>query len=63
LARTDLTFKVHLPGVEPYEATTQWLVEQDALQYVAAGQEISVKVDPGSPQYVYPSSSWARVAE
>lgn len=63
MARTDLTLKVHLPGVEPYEAATQWLVDPDALQYVAAGQEISVKIDPGSPQYVYPSSSWAKFAE
>jgi hypothetical protein len=63
LARTDLTLRVHLPGSEPYEATTQWIVEQDALQYVATEQELPVKVDPKSPQYVYPNSSWAKFAE
>ena len=62
-ARVKLTLEVHTPGTPAYSATTTWLVEPDALVYVEAGKEISLKVDPLDLRYVYPNSSWAKVEE
>jgi hypothetical protein len=61
--RVEMQLEVHFPGSQPYQATTTWLVEQEALVYVEEGKEISLKVDPLGPQYVYPNGPWARFVE
>lgn len=61
--RVEMQLEVHSPGSQPYLATTTWLVEQEALVYVEEGKEISLKVDPLGPQYVYPNGPWARFVE
>jgi len=58
-----LEFEVHMPGTPMYIATTTWLVEKEALEYVETGKEISLKVDPQDQKYIYPSGSWARKVE
>ena len=63
MVRVILELEVHLPGTPQYSATTNWLVEQEALEYVETGKEISLKVDPMDPKYIYPNGSWARVLE
>ena len=60
LVRVNLELEVHLPGTPFFTATTTWLVEQDALNYVERGKEISLKVDPQNLKYVYPNGSWAK---
>ncbi len=59
----EMQLEVHFPGSQPYHATTTWLVEPESLAYVEAGKEISLKVDPLDPQYVYPNGPWAKFAE
>jgi hypothetical protein len=63
MMRVTLELEVHLPGTPHYNATTTWLVEQEALEYVETGKEISMKVDPLDLKYIYPNSSWAKVVE
>lgn len=63
MVRVALELEVHLPGTPQYTATTNWLVEQEALEYVETGKEVSLKVDPLDSKYIYPSGSWARVLE
>jgi hypothetical protein len=63
MLRVNLELEVHLPGTPQYTATTTWLVEQEMLEYVEAGKEISLKVDPLDTKYIYPNGSWARVVE
>jgi hypothetical protein len=60
MARVTLELEVHLPGTPPYTAATTWLVEQEALEYVETGKEVSLKVDPQDPNFIYPSGPWAR---
>ncbi len=62
-ARVELELDVHLPGSQPYTARTAWLVEQEALGFVEKGKEISLKVDPLDPKYIYPNGPWAKFAE
>ena len=63
MARVDLQLEVHMPGTPPYQAETAWLVEQESLESVEEGKEISLKVDPLAPQYVYPNGAWAKLSE
>lgn len=63
MVRVTLDLEVHLPGTPMYTATTTWLVEQEALEYVEIGKEISLKADPQDPKYIYPNGSWAKVVE
>ena len=63
MARVEMQLEVHLPGSPAYQAKTTWLVEQDALASVEAGQEISLKVDPLGTQYIYPNGGWAKYVE
>jgi hypothetical protein len=63
MARVTMELEVHLPGSDPYAATTTWLVDEEALGYIAAGKEVPAKIDPGEPQYIYPHGSWAKFAE
>ena len=61
--RVQLSLDVHLPGTPHYTAKTTWLVDQDALGYVEMGKEVSLKVDPQEPTYIYPNGTWAKFAE
>ncbi len=63
MARVELQLEVHLPGNPVYQAKTTWLVEQEALPSIEDGKEISVKVDPQDPQYIYPNGAWAKFME
>ena len=63
MVRVALELEVHLPGTPHFTATTTWLVEQEALEYVETGKEISLKVDPQDLKYIYPNGSWAKVVE
>jgi hypothetical protein len=63
VARVTMELEVHLPGSEPYTASTAWLVDEDALGYIEVGKEVPAKVDPAEPQYIYPHGRWARFAE
>jgi hypothetical protein len=61
--RVEMQLEVHMPGTEAYPATTIWLVEKDSLEYVEEGKEVTLKVDPEGPQYVYPNGPWAKFVE
>jgi len=60
MVQVALELEVHLPGTPMYAATTTWLVEQEALEYVGREKEISLKVDPQDLKYIYPNGSWAK---
>ncbi len=60
--RVKMQLEVHLADTPPYSATTTWLVEKDALEYVEEGKEVPLKVDPQGTQYVYPNGPWAKFA-
>ncbi len=61
--RVEMQLEVHTPGSPSYLAKTTWLVEQEGLEYVEEGREISLKVDPLGPEYIYPNGPWARYVE
>jgi hypothetical protein len=63
MARVELQLEVHMPGTPAYQAKTTWLVEQESLESVEEGKEISLKVDPQAPEYVYPNGAWAKLLE
>jgi hypothetical protein len=63
MVHVTMGLEVHLPGTPLFTATTTWLVEQEALEYVEKGKEISLKVDPQDLRYIYPNGSWAKVVE
>ena len=63
MVRVAMELEVHLPGTPQYIATSTWLVEQEMLEYVEMGKEISLKVDPQALKYIYPNGSWARIVE
>jgi hypothetical protein len=63
MARVKLELEVHMPSNPAYQVQTTWLVEEEALLYVEEGKEISLKVDPVDPKYIYPKGSWARLIE
>ena len=58
-----LELEVHMPGTPAYQAKTTWLVEQESMASIEEGKEISLKVDPLAPQYVYPNGAWAKLSE
>ena len=62
-ARVEMTLEVHLPGTPAYQATTTWLVDQEALGYVEAGKDVNLKVDPQGPEFVFPNGPWAQRVE
>jgi hypothetical protein len=63
MVRVMLELEIHLPGTPQYAASTTWLVEQEMLEYMETGKEISLKVDPLDLKYIYPNGSWAKVVE
>jgi len=62
-AHVEMQLEVHLPGTEPYMATTNWLVEAEALGYVETGKEVPVRIDPEDLKYIYPNGPWAKYVE
>jgi hypothetical protein len=63
MARVELQLEVHMPGTPAYRATTTWLVEQESLGFIGEDKEISLKVDPLDPKFVYPNGTWAKFVE
>jgi len=63
MARVELQLEVHMPGTPAYQARAVWLVEQESLASLEEGKEISLRVDPLAPQYVYPNGAWAKLLE
>ncbi|MGA2490680.1 MAG: hypothetical protein ABSF99_10940, partial [Anaerolineales bacterium] len=63
MARVELQLEVHLPGNPVYQAKATWLVEQESLASVEEGKEVSLKVDPLDPKYIYPNGTWAKFVE
>jgi hypothetical protein len=63
MARVELQLEIHMPGSPAYQARTTWLVEQESLASIEEGKEISLKVDPLDPKYVYPNGAWAKYLE
>jgi len=61
--RVEMQLEIHMPGTQPYPATTAWLVEKDSLEYVEEGKEVPLKVDPQGPEFVYPAGPWAKFVE
>jgi len=60
MVRVTLELEIHMPGTPMFTATTTWLVEKEALEYVETGKEIPLKVDPQDQKYIYPNGSWAK---
>ena len=63
MTRVYMSVHVRLPGSEPYDAKTTWLVKADSLDLLENGKDIGVKVDPQNPQYIYPNGNWATFVE
>jgi hypothetical protein len=63
MARVTMELEVHLPGSEPYQVKTTWLVEQESLAFVEVGKEVPLKVDPLGPGHIYPNGPWAKFVE
>ena len=63
MVRMELQFEVHMPGTPAYQAGASWLVEDESLPSMEEGKEVSLKVDPLDPKYVYPNGSWAKSLE
>jgi hypothetical protein len=62
MVRVSLELEVHLPGTPAYTTDTVWLVEQEALEAVEVGQEVSLKVDPLGVHHIFPNGPWAKLA-
>jgi hypothetical protein len=63
MSRVEMELEVHLPGSPAYQAKTTWQVEQDSLDSLEPGKELSLKVDPIDPKYIFPNGNWAKLAE
>lgn len=63
VSRVEMELQVHLPGTPPYPAKVTWLVDKESLGFVETGKELSLKVDPLGPEYIYPNGSWAKPME
>lgn len=63
MVRVTLELEVHLPGTPAYTTDTVWLVEQESLEYVEAGKEVSIKVDPLGVHHIFPNGPWAKPVE
>ncbi len=59
-AKVDLQVEVQLPGKAPYQVSTCWLVEVDALDQVSPGKNVPVKVDPKKTLRIFPNVPWAK---
>jgi hypothetical protein len=61
--RVELELEVHTPGSDVCTTKTTWQVQQEALGFIDAGSEISVKADPLNPTFVFPHAPWAKIPE
>ncbi|MCU0848846.1 MAG: NADH-quinone oxidoreductase subunit C [Spirochaetes bacterium] len=59
-ARVKLLLNILSDPDKPYTASTVWLVDITAIDYLKQGGEISVKIDADDPKIIYPGASWAR---
>ncbi|MBN1303010.1 MAG: hypothetical protein JXA13_01140 [Anaerolineales bacterium] len=60
-ARVQLRLQVQPAGTERYEADVLWLVDEDAVRYLTAGELLSVKTSQLSPGTVFPDAPWAKL--
>jgi uncharacterized membrane protein YcaP (DUF421 family) len=58
-----LTLRVQHPQLPPYEASTEWLVDELALPQVQPQQVVSVRVNREHPERVYPDVPWAEFSD
>ncbi len=63
VSRVEMELEVHLPGTPVYPAQVTWLVDKESLPFIEKGKELSLKVDPLGPEYIYPNGSWAKPVE
>jgi hypothetical protein len=63
MVHVTMDLEVHLPGTPFFTTKATWLVEQEALEYVEMGKDVSLKVDPLDLKYIYPNGSWAKVLD
>jgi hypothetical protein len=61
--KIHLELEVHMPGTPAYAALTTWLVDKEGMDFIQAGKDISVKVDPQEPAFLFPNGPWARRVE
>lgn len=60
LANRQLTLRVHVPGMDPYEVDGQWMVRGKHVDDVASGRQVPVKVDREDPTRV--AIDWHRLS-
>jgi uncharacterized membrane protein YcaP (DUF421 family) len=58
-----LTLRVQHPQLAPYDASTEWLVDELALPQVQPQQVVPVRVNRDNPQRVYPGVEWAEFSD
>jgi hypothetical protein len=59
-AKVDLQVEIQLPGKAPYRTSSCWLVKVDALDQVAPGRNVPVKVDAKKTARIFPNVPWAK---
>ncbi|MEN6349568.1 MAG: hypothetical protein ABFD08_09280 [Syntrophomonas sp.] len=59
-ARFELSLKVLAGQNESYQARTTWLVDINALDYMKAGNTVSIRIDREDRNIIYPGASWAK---
>ena len=60
LSNRQLTLRVQVPGMDPYEVDGQWMVRGKYVDDLRRGSQIPVKVDPDDPSQV--AIDWDRLA-
>jgi|GEM_PF-651795 len=60
-AELHLTLWVTPAHGRPYEAAVTWFVEQEAIERLAVGGHLAVRVNPAHPERIYPAEPWAQL--
>jgi hypothetical protein len=55
-----LQLSVTPPGGQAYFATSDWELDQAAMEYLKPGSQVAVRIDTQDPNIVYPNIGWAR---
>jgi len=58
-----LTLRVQHPQLPPYEAKTEWLVNEIALPQVQPQHVVPVRVNRENPERVYLDAEWAEFSD
>ncbi len=56
----ELQIQVHAPGAEPYELSTIWAIDHQAVSKVHVGKTLAIKIDPQDPRKIYSNEAWGR---